>query len=320
MATNLFVLGIAYQAGLMPLKAESIESAIVLNGVSVQQNQQAFRYGRRYVCDHQAVLDLAVPHPKGVAEERAHMQGYLHAQYSTAEGEVYAHLFDRCRHLDDEAQRLLAIRIGELIDYQDVAYATTYVDFVLQVAAREAEACPGHVEITHAAIRHLYKVMAYKDEYEVARLHLRQAWRTQLHGMFAQPRTVYYHFHPPVLRALGLQRKLKLGPWFERPLRLLRKLKTLRGGWCDVFGYTRVRREERQLIAWYRGTLMQVLTHLEPGNHALAVVIANAPDVIRGYEDIKLRRVAETKEFVAQHLTHLTAASKEGVLTTSLTS
>jgi indolepyruvate ferredoxin oxidoreductase len=239
------------------------------------------------------------------------MQDYLNAQCSTAEGEAYEHLFARCRHLDDEAQRLLAIRIGELIDYQDVAYATAYVDFVLQVATREAETCPGHVEMTHAVIRHLYKVMAYKDEYEVARLHLKQAWRTQLQSMFAQPRTIYYHFHPPVLRALGLQRKLKLGPWFERPLRLLRKLKTVRGGRLDVFGYAQVRREERQLIAWYRDTLTQVLAHLEPGNHALAVVIANAPDAIRGYEEIKLRHVAETKEFVAQHVARFTAAPQE---------
>jgi indolepyruvate ferredoxin oxidoreductase len=322
MATNLFVLGIAYQAGLIPLQAESIENAIVLNGVAVQQNQQAFRYGRRYVCTPQAVLDLALPRPKSVTEEHRRMQDYLNAQYSTAEGNAYEHLFDRCRHLDDEAQRLLAIRIGELIDYQDVAYATAYVDFVLQVAAREAETCPGHVEMTHAVIRHLYKMMAYKDEYEVARLHLKQAWRTQLHGMFAQPRTVYYHFHPPVLRALGLQRKLKLGPWFERPLRLLRKLKTLRGGRLDIFGYAQVRREERQLIAWYRDTLTQVLTHLEPGNHALAVVIANAPDTIRGYEEIKLRHVAETKELVAQHLAHFTAApqEKEVVFMTSFSS
>jgi indolepyruvate ferredoxin oxidoreductase len=164
--------------------------------------------------------------------------------------------------------------------------------------------------------------MAYKDEYEVARLHLKQAWRTQLHNMFAHPRTVYYHFHPPVLRALGLRRKLKLGPWFERPLRLLRKLKTLRGGRLDVFGYAQVRREERQLIAWYRDTLTQVLAHLEPGNHALAVVIANAPDTIRGYEEIKLRHIAETKELVAQHLARFTAVpqEKEVVFMTSFSS
>src|SRR5262249_51818106 len=159
-------------------------------------------------------------------------------------------------------QRMLAIRIGELIDYQDVQYATTYVDFVLAVAAGEAAACPGRQDLTHAVLRQLYKVMAYKDEYEVARLHLKQAWHTRLTGMFAQPQKAYYHFHPPLLRTLGLRRKLRLGPWFTRPLQLLRRLKAWRGKPWDPFGYAKVRREERQLITWYRQTITQVLSHL----------------------------------------------------------
>jgi indolepyruvate ferredoxin oxidoreductase len=316
MATNLFLLGIAYQAGLIPLAATSIEQAITLNGVAVQQNQQAFRYGRRYVCEPQAVLDLAVPPPKGLREERAAMLLYLEEQYSKAEREAYFYLLKRCEHLDEEAQRLLAVRIGELIDYQDAAYATSYVDFVLEVAAREAAACPERVEFTHAVIRQLYKVMAYKDEYEVARLHLKQAWHTQLTGMFAQPQKIYYHLHPPLLRSMGLQRKLKLGPWFTQPLRLLRRLKTLRGRRWDPFGYAKVRRAERQLIPWYRQTITQVLAHLDDSNHALAVVIANAPEAFRGYEDIKLRRLVETQELVAQHLAHFTASTRHGELTT----
>ena len=316
MATNLFMLGVAYQAGLIPLGAPSIEQAIALNGVAVQQNQQAFRYGRRYVCEPQAVLDLAVPPPKDFNEERAAMLLYLEEQYSKAEREAYFYLLKRCEHLDEEAQRLLAIRVGELIDYQDVVYATSYVDFVLDVAAREAAACPGRVEFTHAVIRQLYKVMAYKDEYEVARLHLKQAWHTRLTGMFAQPQKIYYHLHPPLLRSMGLQRKLQLGPWFTQPLRLLRRLKTLRGHRWDPFGYAKVRRAERQLISWYRQTITQVLAHLDDSNHALAVVIANAPDAIRGYEDIKLRRLAETQELVAQHLTRFTTSTPRGELAT----
>jgi len=197
-----------------------------------------------------------------------------------------------------------------------VEYATAYVDFVLAVAAREAAVCPGREELTQAVIRHLYKVMAYKDEYEVARLHLKQTWHTQLTGMFTQPQKVYYHFHPPLLRTLGLRRKLQLGPWFAKPLRLLRRMKTLRGTRWDPFGYAKVRREERQLSAWYRQTITQMLSHLNNSNHALAVVIANAPDAIRGYEDIKLRRVADTKELVSQHLARFTATTRVEVLTT----
>lgn len=316
MMTNLFMLGVAYQAGLIPLAAASIERAIELNGVAVQQNQQAFRYGRRYVHAPQEVMDLAVAPSKSMHEERAAMLVSLEERYGKAVRDAYTDLLQRCAHLDAEAQRLLAIRIGELIDYQNVAYATAYVDFVLDVAAREAAACPGRGALTHAVIRHLYKIMAYKDEYEVARLYLKPSWHTRLSAMFAQPQKVYYHFHPPLLRALGLQRKVRLGPWFTVPLRLLRRMKTLRGTRWDPFGYAGVRREERQLIGWYRQTMTQVLAHLNDSNYALAVVIANAPDAIRGYEHLKLRRLAETKELVAQHLARFTAATREPVAAT----
>ena len=134
--------------------------------------------------------------------------------------------------------------------------------------------------------------------------------------MFAQPQKIYYHLHPPLLRTLGLQRKLELGPWFTRPLRLLRRLKTLRGRRWDLFGYAGVRRAERQLIPWYRQTVTQVLAHLDDNNHALAVVIANAPEAIRGYEDIKLRCLAETKELVAQHLARFPTSTPRGELAT----
>ena len=315
MTTNLFMLGLAYQAGLLPLQAVSIEQAIVLNGVAVAQNQQAFRYGRRYVCEPQAVTALVVPEPKDMNMERAARMIALEDQHSRVEREAYYYLLRRCETLDEETQRLLAIRIAELIDYQDIAYATTYVDCVLDVATREAAACPGRVEFTHTVIRQLYKVMAYKDEYEVARLHLKPTWQAQLTDMFAQPQKVVYHLHPPLLRALGMQRKLRLGPWFTTPLRLLRRLKTLRGRRWDVFGYGKVRGAERALIPWYRDTISQVLAHLNEGNHALAVVIANAPEAIRGYEAIKLRRIADTQELVAQHLARFATATGAPVLT-----
>jgi indolepyruvate ferredoxin oxidoreductase len=304
MTINVFLLGVAYQAGLLPLKSESIESVIELNGVAVEQNQQAFRYGRRYVHEPQAVTELALPRARNLTEERAVALEHLDSQHT----EDYQRLLERCRHLDEESQRLLAIRIGELIDYQDDAYATAYTDFVLQVATGEAEACPGHTELTQAVIRYLYKLMAYKDEYEVARLHLKQSWQQQVGSMFERPRKIHYHFHPPLLRAMGMKRKLQLGPWFNRPLRMLIKMKKLRGGLFDIFGYAHVRREERRLITWYRQTIEQVLSHLNDSNHALAIVIASAPDAIRGYEEIKLRRITETKQQVGQHLTHLTTS------------
>lgn len=319
MNTNMFLVGIAYQSGLIPLKAGSIEAAIELNGVAVTANQQAFRYGRRYVHNPGAVLEIAVPRERTLDDERASMLHDLTVQ-SAAAAEAYQQQLERCRHLDDDAQRRLAIRIGELIAYQDVRYATQYVDFVLNVAKREADAAPGHTELTHAVIQYLYKLMAYKDEYEVARLHLKAAWRDQLDEMFDKPVKVSYHLHPPILRAMGMTRKLKLGPWFNGPLALLRKLKRLRGTPFDIFGYAKVRREERQLIAWYRETLEQVLIRLNAENHAVALLIANAPDAIRGYEDIKMVRVTETKETVGKHLERLTSAQMSDALSLHPTS
>jgi indolepyruvate ferredoxin oxidoreductase len=313
MTTNVFLLGVAYQAGFIPLKAESIEQAMALNGVAVAQNQQAFRYGRRYVYAPEAVIELALPRPRTFSEERVVMRQYL-SEYGTAATEGYQRLLERCSHLDEEAQRLLAIRIGELIAYQHVAYATTYVEFILHVAQHEADTCPGNTALTHAVMRSLYKLMAYKDEYEVARLHLKQAWRDQLHDWFEQPHNVYYHLHPPLLRTLGLQRKLKLGPWFTLPLRWLMRMKKVRGSVVDLFGYAKVRRAERALIPWYRDTIDTVLSRLDEQNHDLAVVIANAPDAIRGYETIKLSRIQETQELVAQHVERLVATPRADML------
>jgi indolepyruvate ferredoxin oxidoreductase len=309
MATNIFLLGVAYQAGLIPLKAESIEAAIELNGVAVAQNQQAFRYGRRYVHTPETVMEMALPRVRTMLEERTAMMHDLTEHVSSAAASAYQQQLDRCCHLDEEAQRLLAVRIGELIAYQSVAYATSYVDFVLTVAQREAETCPGRTELTHAVARYLYKLMAYKDEYEVARLHLKQAWREQLNSMFERPQKVYYHLHPPLLRALGMQRKLKLGPWFKGPLGVLCKLKRLRGTPLDVFGYAAVRRQERQLIPWYRETIARVMQQLHPDNHATALMIATAPDAIRGYEDIKMGRIVATQKAVAEHLDRFEAVT-----------
>ena len=314
MTTNMFIIGAAYQAGLIPLKAESIEGAIELNGVAIEQNQQAFRYGRRYVHDPEAVLEAALPHQGSATEDRAEMAQYLKEQQSDAAAAAYEAQLERCGELDAEAQRLLSIRIGELIAYQSPAYAKPYVDFVLNVAKREAEATPGRTELTHEVIRHLYKLMAYKDEYEVARLHLKQAWRERLNSMFERPLKISYNLHPPVLRALGMKRKLKLGPWFDGPMKMLSKLKGLRGTPMDVFGYAKVRREERQLIPWYREAIEHVLIRLSESNHDAAVAIAAAPDDIRGYEDIKLARVAETQEAVAKQLERYAAGTTSNAL------
>jgi indolepyruvate ferredoxin oxidoreductase len=295
MTTNVFTLGVAYQAGLLPLSARAVEAAIRLNDVQVPQNIRAFRYGRLHVADPRRLRERVDPPVLTAAGERARAA----ARLSAADARAYQRILDRARHLEEETRRILAIRVGELIDYQDAAYAGRYLDRVVAVAAREAAATPGRAEVTRAVARHQYKVMAYKDEYEVARLHLKPELVAGTRDLFAAPRRVTYHLHPPLLRALGMTRKLRLGPWFTPVLGLLRGLRRLRGTPWDVFGYAEVRREERRLVGWYEGLVDGALDRLDGGSHAVALEIAELPDRIRGYESIKLANIALAKAHAA---------------------
>jgi indolepyruvate ferredoxin oxidoreductase len=141
--------------------------------------------------------------------------------------------------------------------------------------------------------------MAYKDEYEVARLHTRTDFHRRTRELFVDAQRVVYNLHPPMLRALGLKRKLRLGPWFTPALRGLSRLRRLRGTPFDPFGYARVRREERRLVGWYVGLVRSALTELTPDNHDAVVAIAQLPDRIRGYEEIKLKSIADAEERAA---------------------
>jgi indolepyruvate ferredoxin oxidoreductase len=187
------------------------------------------------------------------------------------------------------------VRVPELIAYQDAAYARRYVEFVGRVAAAERAAVPGEARLAEAVARYLYKLMAYKDEYEVARLHLRPEVRESIRAELGEG-AVRYQLHPPVLRALGLRRKLALGSWVESLFRALVPLRRLRGTPFDPFGYARVRRVERELVDEYRGMVERALEGLGPATHERAVRIASLPDVVRGYEDVKLRSVRRFRE------------------------
>jgi indolepyruvate ferredoxin oxidoreductase len=192
---------------------------------------------------------------------------------------------------DAELRRLLEIRVPELIDYQDERYAGAYVDFVARVRAAEQRAVPGESRLTEAVARYLFKLMAYKDEYEVARLHLKADLPRTLAEEFPGGVKVQYNLHPPLLRALGLTRKLKLGAWFDGAFRTLRGMKKLRGTALDPFGLAQVRRVERALPGEYRAMIERLLDGLSPDTYERAVKAARLPDMIRGYEDIKLRNV-----------------------------
>jgi indolepyruvate ferredoxin oxidoreductase len=158
-------------------------------------------------------------------------------------------------------------------------------------------------------IRNLYKLMAYKDEYEVARLQLKPGLDEQVRATFSSPRRVVYNLHPPLLRAMGMRKKLALGPWFRPALGALRRMKGLRGTPLDVFGYAHVRREERRLIGWYRGLVEQALERLTPETESTVLEIARLPDAIRGYEEIKLRNIAAAEQRAADLLAALSAES-----------
>jgi len=285
MPAGLLLLGAAYQAGLVPLWAESIERAIALNGVSIEVNSLAFRWGRRWVADRAAV--------EAATREEATVLGLVPKPSADLAGLLAGAGFA------GELRRLVEIRAPDLAAYQDVAYARRYLEFVRQVAAREQDRTPGQTRIAEAVARHLYKLMAYKDEYEVARLLLREGAAPEIRRQFTGGARVYWHLHPPFLRALGMKRKLKLGRWARPALLVLRSLRRLRGTAFDPFGRAEVRKVERALIGEYRDLVLRSLETLSPSTGDAVAQIAELPDLVRGYESIKLRNVARFREQVA---------------------
>ena len=285
MASNMLVLGAAFQAGAIPVSAVAIEQAITLNGVAVAMNTHAFRAGRLLVAD-----------PTWLSTIKRHRMGAVETSTTPLAASARA-LVDRVVG-DAELRRLLEVRVPELIDYQDERYAREYVDFVARVRAAEQAALPGETRLSEAVARYLFKLMAYKDEYEVARLHLKADLARSLAEEFPGGVRVQYNLHPPLLRALGLTRKLKFGAWFDGAFRALRSMKGLRGTALDPFGRASVRRVERVLPGEYRAMIERALGGLARDTYERAVRAARLPDVIRGYEDIKLRNVDKYREEV----------------------
>jgi indolepyruvate ferredoxin oxidoreductase len=292
MAVNPIMLGAAYQAGALPISAASIERAIRINGVAVEMNLLAFRWGRMAVVDRKQVEAAVAQATSRSTDQIVVLSPAARALVDTVEASA-------------ELRRLLEIRVPELIAYQNAGYAREYVDFVRRVAQVEAERAPGSSGLAEAVARHLYKLMAYKDEYEVARLHLDAALRAQLQAKFGPKIRTYWHLHPPLLRALGLKKKLRLGAWFAPAFKILKSMKGLRGTRLDPFGYAEVRRVERALIGEYRQLLETALVRLTPVTHETARALAELPDEIRGYEHIKLENVARFRDRARQLMTQL---------------
>jgi indolepyruvate ferredoxin oxidoreductase len=275
-ATNLFMLGYAWQKGWVPLSEASIARAIVLNGVSVDFNQQAFVWGRIAAHNLATVEALArAAAPTQVIE------------------------FKRAPSLE----KLIERRVAFLTAYQNAAYARQYSDFVAQVRAAEmrvaGEGAP--LRLTEAVIRNLFKLMAYKDEYEVARLHTDPAFAAKIAGMFEGDYKLKFHLAPPLLARhddRGHLVKREYGQWMRSAFGILAKLRGLRGTVFDPFGYTGERRTERALIARYRENLSALLPALSSDNLAQVVQLASIPEDIRGYGHVKARHLqaAQAKE------------------------
>ncbi|HJX16723.1 MAG TPA: indolepyruvate ferredoxin oxidoreductase family protein, partial [Acidiferrobacterales bacterium] len=286
MAANMIVLGAAYQAGAIPVSAAAIEEAIALNGVAVPMNSQAFRVGRLLVADPAWLATIArrrvgavEVRPVLTPEARALVEGV------GATGEL---------------RRLLEIRVPELIEYQSEAYARAYADFVRRVSEAERAAVPGASRLGEAVARHLYKLMAYKDEYEVARLHLNLNLAPALAEEFPDGVKINYYLQPAFLRMFGVRHKVQVGKWLDGFFRLLVAARRVRGSVFDPFGYTRVRRTERALIREYQSLIAKVIPDLAPDNIERAVKLARLPDLIRGYQTVKLRSVERFRNEVRE--------------------
>lgn len=202
----------------------------------------------------------------------------------------------------DEGTELIALvqgRVCDLADYQNRRFAPGYAEFVESVRREESRRIPGSTRLTEPVVRYLHKLMVYKDEYEVARLALAPA-AEQIEAEFGEGAKVSYHMHPPLPRALGVTRKLGLGPWSRPAFRVLRSVRSVRGSWLDPFGHTRVRRTERSLVGEYRAAIDALLALLDPSTLTLAVDIAGAPDRVRGYEEMKLANVAACRAELAR--------------------
>ncbi len=260
----MLMLGYAWQAGRVPLAHASIMRAIELNGVQVEPNKSAFEWGRR--CRHDLASVEALCQTRQVI--RISKRKTLN-------------------ELMDERTRFL-------VDYQDEAYADVYRSFVQKVHAAEASVAKG-TRLSEAVARGMFKLMAYKDEYEVARLHTGSAFAEQIGSMFEGDYTIVHHLAPPLLSRhndKGELVKRAFGPWVRVAMRALGRMKGLRGTKLDLFGYTQERRAERSLIRRYRDSIDEILATLTEGKLTLAVEIANLPQDIRGYGHVKARNAA----------------------------
>ncbi|MDR3507081.1 MAG: indolepyruvate ferredoxin oxidoreductase family protein [Caulobacteraceae bacterium] len=282
LAANLFLIGYAIQSGWMPVSLGAMEAAIELNKTSVDMNKDSLAWGRLAAADLEAVRGHAGLKGKAAAPAAP-------------------------ESLDAVAAR----NRGELVAYQNTAYADRYSKIVRTVRERERAATGGEGALSMAVARYLYKLMAYKDEYEVARLYSLPSFVERLRDEFEGDFRIELNMAPPILQrrdpTTGRYRKRAFGPWILPVLGLLQRFKTLRGTPLDIFGYAAHRKAERALIAEYEAVIDEVLQALTPDNHSLAVRIASLPEQIRGYDVVKDASLAKVRAQLAELLARFRA-------------
>jgi len=279
-ASNLFMLGYAWQKGWVPVSLDALIRAIELNGAAIEMNRTAFNWGRMAAHDMPTVV--------AAAGKGAPSADVLRA----SEG-----LIDDAR-LSLDLDEIVARRVAFLTDYQNAAYAAKYKTLVDRVRAAETTRAPGSNALSEAVARYAFKLMAYKDEYEVARLYAQPEFIKQVQDTFDGDYKLHFHLAPPLLAkrdAEGHLTKREYGPWVFSAFKLLAKFKGLRGTAFDVFGKTAERRMERQWIVDYTATVEEMLATLDAGNRALAVDIASVPEGIRGYGHVKEQHEAKAR-------------------------
>jgi indolepyruvate ferredoxin oxidoreductase len=288
-AANLFMLGFAYQRGLVPLSAEAIERAITLNGVAVEFNRDAFRWGRRAAVDPDLVRARATP-PASVPESH---------------------------RLSESLDQLVSRRVAFLTEYQDAAYAARYTARVARTREAEAACLPGETRLTQSVARSLFKLMAYKDEYEVARLYTETDFLKRVADQFDGSYQLNFHLAPPILgdrdAKTGHLRKRSFGPWMLSVFRILARLRRLRGTPFDIFGRSEERRLERRLIGEYEALVDEIVSRLSPSNHDVSVELAGLPTEIRGFGHVKEANLAQVKAREAALLVRFRAAPAQAL-------
>ncbi|MFP6727230.1 MAG: DUF6537 domain-containing protein [Alphaproteobacteria bacterium] len=254
------MLGHAYQQGLIPVSAAAIEKAIEINGVAVNMNKAAFLWGRRAAVDLEAVEAHASPNQQPEPD-------------------------------DDDLPALVDRRKLDLTAYQSRRLARRYAALVSEVQAKEQEVTPGHQDLAIAVARNLFKLMAYKDEYEVARLYSDGRFQEALTQQFEGDYTLTFHLAPPIWSKMNVETgqpmKQDFGPWMATVMGWMARFRFLRGTRFDIFGRTGERRMDRRLIAEYEEMVGEILVALKIDNRSLAVRLANVPQLITGFGHVK---------------------------------